>query len=184
MMRRWVAAIALLALAACGQTSTVDPDDPNAPAKLEAQTAPQATISAAQRAQLESLVRGYIDGAQRQYADGWRPAVGVNDIIADLQPGRDHRAQVELRGGTAYRIVGACDNECSNVDIELLDPRGVVAASDMLPDDAPVVNFTPASDGRYTVRILMQTCTLAPCYSGARVLTGDTTAKSFWREEA
>jgi predicted small lipoprotein YifL len=172
-----MAAAAVLTLAACGQQNPlgggIDPNDPNAPSKQTPQaTSQQAQLTQEQRDQLESLVRGYVDTAQQQMAAGWRPAAGTSDIVDAMQPGADHREQVQLRGGTAYRIVGACDNECSNVDIELLDGRGAVVASDMLPDDIPLVNYTPAADGRYTVRMLMQTCTVAPCYAGARVLTG------------
>ena len=72
-----------------------------------------------------------------------------------------------------YRIVGACDDDCSNLDLELIDvSTGGVVASDMLQDDFPVVDFTPQANGRYIVRLLMQTCTVAPCFAGARVLTG------------
>ena len=78
---------------------------------------------------------------------------------------------MQLTAGTPYRIVGACDGDCTNVDIELISmTTGGVVASDMLPDDYPVVNFTPPANGQYIVRLLMQQCTVAPCYAGARVL--------------
>ena len=48
---------------------------------------------------------------------------------------------------------------------------GGVVASDMLPDDYPVVEFTPPANGQYVIRMLMQTCTIAPCYAGARILS-------------
>jgi hypothetical protein len=44
----------------------------------------------------------------------------------------------------------------------------------MVQDDFPVVDFTPQANGRYIVRLLMQTCTVAPCFAGARVLSGST----------
>jgi hypothetical protein len=89
-----------------------------------------------------------------------------------MQPSTDGRWVVDLVAGTPYRIIGACDNECSNMDIELIDmSTGGVVASDMLPDDYPVVDFLPQANGQYVVRMLMQTCTIAPCYAGARVLT-------------
>jgi hypothetical protein len=34
-----------------------------------------------------------------------------------------------------------------------------------------VVNFTPPATGQYMIRSLMQACSVAPCYAGARVLT-------------
>lgn len=179
MVRHLMIAACAMALAACGQgngvpggVQQVDPNAPNAPSQQTPQVATQqASLSAEERAQLESLVRGYLDAAQQAYAQGFRPAAGINDEVTSLQPGRDHRWQINLTGGTGYRFVGGCDNECSNLDFELLDNSGAVVASDMLPDDVPVVNFTPAANGRFTLRILMQTCTVAPCYAGARVLT-------------
>ncbi len=169
-----LAASAALTLAACNQAPAPQASEApvqNAPSQQAFQMpASQASLSADDRAQLEQLVRGYLDNAQNVLAQGMRPAPGLADQITSLQPGRDHRWQVQLTGGTAYRIIGGCDNECSNLDIELIDARGGVVASDMAPDDAPVVNFTPSANGAYSVRLLMQTCTVAPCYAGARVL--------------
>jgi hypothetical protein len=89
-----------------------------------------------------------------------------------MQPGTDHRQNVTLTGGTAYRFVGACDGDCTNFDIELIDMRtGGVVASDMLPDDFPIVNYTPPANGQYIVRSLMQACSVAPCFAGTRALT-------------
>jgi hypothetical protein len=115
-------------------------------------------------------VREFLDGAQTRFAQGMRAAPGLEDKLTGLQPGRDDRWQVELIGRTSYRIIGGCDNECTNVDIEVIDDRGGVVASDLQPDDRPVVNFTPARTGTFTVRIMMQACSLAPCFAGARVL--------------
>jgi hypothetical protein len=30
------------------------------------------------------------------------------------------------------------------------------------------VHYQPSEDGSYLVRVLMRTCTIAPCYAGAR----------------
>lgn len=163
------AAASALALAACNQTPAAPAQ--NAPTQQQFQMpAQQASLSDSERQQLHELVKGYLDSAQEGLAQGMKPAPGFNDEVTGLQPGHDHRWQVNLKGGTAYRILGGCDNECSNMDMELIDSRGGVVANDMAPDDHPMVNFTPASDGVFTVRLLMQTCTVAPCYAGARVL--------------
>jgi hypothetical protein len=132
--------------------------------------APQANISSADREQLEGLMRSYLDSATQANAQGFTAAPGANDEIAALQPDADHRWDVNLAAGTSYRILGVCDNECSNVDMELIDGSGAVVQSDVLPDDIPIVNITPAAAGRYSVRMVMKTCTLAPCYVGGRVL--------------
>lgn len=184
MIRRLMFAVAALALAACNQQpaqplaegpDAVQPGALNAPSEQNAASAEgQALLSAEQRQQLEDLVRGYLDNAQTNLGQGLSPAQGFSDEVTSLQPGRDHRWQVNLQAGRNYRIIGGCDNECSNLDIELIDSRGAVVASDMLPDDFPVVNFTPAQNGQYIVRIMMQACSVAPCYAGARVLNAPT----------
>lgn len=173
------AGVALM-LAACGPQGGSGPALPPVQEGAQppsTQTPPsgpvqQAQLSAEEREQVSGIVRQYMDLLQQQVGAGMAPAEGFSDEIAGLQPGTDHRWQVELVGGTAYRFIGACDNECSNVDMELIDvSTGGVVASDMLADDIPVVEFTPEANGRYIVRLLMQTCTVAPCFAGARVLT-------------
>lgn len=171
------AAAAAMALAACNPGGSGPPlpkGDPNAlNAPSQQNSAPpngQAMLSAEERAQLEQLVRSYLDEAVRRNGQGFGPSAGFSDEITSLQPGTDHRWQVNLVGGANYRVLGGCDNECQNLDIELIDSTGAVVASDMGPDDFPVVNFRPSANGSYIVRIMMQTCTVAPCYAGARVL--------------
>jgi hypothetical protein len=175
MRQAFLAAAAALALVACNQGS--GPQLPpvqqgaQAPTQMSGGTAQQANLTAEQRTQLEQLVAGYLDNVQTGYGEGLAPAAGFADHVTGMQPGTDDRWVVDLVGGTPYRILGACDNECSNVDIELIDmSTGGVVASDVLPDDYPVVDFQPATNGQYMVRMLMQTCTVAPCYAGARVL--------------
>jgi len=124
------------------------------------------------RQQLQELVASYLNDVQANHAAGMSPAQGFQDEVTGMQPETDHRWSVNLVGGAAYRIIGACDNECSNMDIELIDvSTGGVVASDVLPDNYPVVNFTPSANGQYIVRMMMRTCTIAPCYAGARILS-------------
>lgn len=174
-----IAAVAALALAGCGAADSGAPmpkqqvpqNALNAPTQLNGGSAnQQASISSDQDQQLQQLVKGYLDNYQEHMGQGMSPVAGVSDQISAIQPGHDYRWQVNLAGGTQYRVVGACDNECNNVDIELIDGTGAVVASDKAPDDRPVVNFTPASNGQYIVRLMLQTCTVGPCYVGARVL--------------
>jgi hypothetical protein len=178
-----VAAAAALALAACGQGAGGSGTDlppvqagAQAPMQLAAQvgerlTAQQASLTDAERTQLQELVAGYLGHVQSQFGSELAPAPGFTDHVAGMQPGTDDRWVVDLVSGTPYRVIGACDNECSNMDIELIDMNtGGVVAQDVLPDDYPVVDFQPPANGRYMVRMIMQTCTVAPCYAGARIL--------------
>jgi len=171
------AAGAALMLAACGQAGS----GPGLPPVKEGAQAPSAQTPATgtvQRAQITDEVRqqltANIDSLldQMQSQLGGEPMAGWTDQIVAMEPSSDHRQQVSLTGGASYRIVGACDGDCTNFDIELIDvSTGGVVASDMLPDDWPIVNFTPQANGQYIVRSLMQTCSVAPCFAGTRVLT-------------
>lgn len=160
--------------AAATPASSTSPAAPAAEAAAPPKPAPaapqvrQANLSGEEHAQLQQLVGRYLDGVQKNYGSGMASA---GEHMATLQPGTSHDWTVNLNAGAAYRFIGACDNECSNVDIQLVDPGGAVVAQDVLPDDIPVVDFTPPAGGAYQVRMLMRTCTIAPCYAGARMLS-------------
>ncbi len=175
MRRIMLAAAAALAFAACNQGSgpALPPVQEGAQAPSTQRPDPaaqQAQIDDATRQQLIANIDSMLDQMQQQ--SGGAPMQGFADEITPMQPGTDHRQVVSLDGGVGYMVVGACDGDCTNYDIELIDMRtGGVGASDMLPDDFPVVNFTPPATGQYMIRSLMQACSVAPCYAGARVLT-------------
>lgn len=181
MHRMAIAAGAALLLAACGQQGSGPPLPPvqqgaQAPSQLSPPggTVQQATVTAEEREQFYARIRQYLDMAQNhpQVGAGFTPAAGFEDELTGMQPGTDHRWAVELSGGATYRIIGACDDDCTNVDLELIDARtGGVVVADLLEDDFPVVDFTPGQNGRYIVRLLMQSCSVAPCFAGARVLS-------------
>jgi hypothetical protein len=175
-----IAALAALALVACGQQGSGPPlprlqDGARAPTQLEGakESVQQANITNEVRQQLTAQMTEYLDGAAQHFAAGMAPPEGFHDEIAPMQPSTDHRWVVSLSGGTGYMMLGVCDGDCTNVDLEVIDMRtGGVVADDVLPDDFPVVQFTPPADGQYMVRLLMRTCAVAPCYAGARVLAG------------
>ena len=178
MMRRMMlAAAAALTLAACGQGGT-GPSLPTVQAGAQAPSTQtpqpgvqQANVTDEVRQQLITNIGQQLDQISTNFAAGAARPEGVNDEVVPMQPATDHRWNITMTANTAYTIVGACDGDCTNVDIELIDTQtGGVVASDMLPDDYPVVNFTPTANGTYIARLLMQNCTMAPCYAGARVL--------------
>jgi hypothetical protein len=180
MMRQTIlATAAILALAACNPSGS-GPQLPPVQAGAQAPvtlspptgTVQQAQVTEEVRQQLITQIGQYLDQYAGQFASGMARPTGFTDQIGPMQPGTDSRFVMELTGGTPYAFLGACDGDCTNVDIELIDMRtGGVVASDMLPDDYPVVNFTPQANGQYMVRTILQTCTVAPCYTGMRALT-------------
>jgi hypothetical protein len=170
------AAMAALALAACNQSSGTTLPPPQAGVQQPSVQTPPATppeqvrISDTNRREVLGNIADQLNQIGANFASGWAAPQGFSDETAALQPGTAHVWRFDLTANTQYSIIGACDVDCSNVDIELIDSRGGVVASDMLGNDYPVVNYTPTENGTYYARLLMQACTRAPCYAGMRVL--------------
>jgi hypothetical protein len=72
-----------------------------------------------------------------------------------------------MEGGTQYKVMAACDNDCGDIDLHILDDDGNEVASDVSTDDVPIVNVTPGKGGgRFTVKVTMYECNSEPCYWG------------------
>ena len=76
---------------------------------------------------------------------------------------------LELDIGTEYRIMGACDADCSDMDLTLYAPSGAVVSSDVQMDDYPIVSVEPGRTGTYRLKVVMATCTAEPCRYGVGV---------------
>lgn len=85
--------------------------------------------------------------------------------LASLRTGENQAWSVRLNAGATYRIVGVCDNDCSDLDLKLLAGSTSVA-QDVAVDDVPVLTFTPTVTGDYTLQIIMATCSVNPCRFG------------------
>ena len=139
--------------------------------KVTPGTTPAPVAAAAgEEAQFHRLISGYLDNYAQHVGGGWPRARGVADEIAAIDAGQEHRWRVDLERGRTYAFVGACDNECDDVDIIVEDPSGREVGRDDLTDDFPVVQLSPAASGRYTARLVLVTCTIEPCYVGGRLL--------------
>ena len=107
--------------------------------------------------------------AQVQLAVIARDALGLgwsltHDVVTGslFEGGRD-TVRMPLRAGRAYAATATCDEDCSDIDLELLDPYGNVVSRDFRRDDVPVVMVTPRIDGAYRVRVIMAGCGQEPC---------------------
>lgn len=180
MIRKFVvAAAAIVALAACNQQGSgpalpqvqAGAQPPSTQARPET-AAQRGRVDDATRTQLVANIGEQLNAIGQNFAAGMTPVEGATDQIHALEPSTDHRWLIDLTANQPYTFIGACDSDCTNVDIELISmATGGVVASDMLPDDYPVVQFTAPADGQYMVRTLLQNCTIAPCFVGSRALT-------------
>lgn len=130
---------------------------------------PQVSLSSREREEFRQLARENLTEAARQLARGFSPVSGLQDEVVAMQPTEVHAWRIDLKRGQTYRIIAECDSECTDLDLELMDASGKIVERDTLPDSAPVINIEPDRDGAYTARLVMKTCTIAPCFAAARL---------------
>lgn len=175
------------ALGACNQ-QTVAPQPPatdggygpfggdaapmTTPQQQPMQSAESVIAGAATQAppEFQGLITSYLNNHTGRMAAGWQQIPSVPDVITGLSTLQEHRWQVQLRAGQAYAFIGACDNECSDLDLYLENAAGGEVDTDVLPDNYPLVEITPPVDGIYTLRIQLKACSVEPCYVGARLV--------------
>jgi hypothetical protein len=66
-------------------------------------------------------------------------------------------AVFDLKVGFIYVFVASCDEDCTDIDIELLDPDGRQLMADT-KNRFPVVHVFPDGDGKYTIRARITSC--------------------------
>ena len=89
-----------------------------------------------------------------------------NYILGKLSDDTSESWTFSMDASTDYVLTGACDNDCSDIDLLILNADGETVEEDTEEDDTPVVFFSPKKDGRYTVRVKMYACSDEPCYFG------------------
>lgn len=118
--------------------------------------------------QWRQVVRAELDSTGQAHRAAGYAVMGEDAINPVMLQSEGHREVYRLRAGRSYLFQGACDQDCSDVDLELLDPRGELIERDVLVNDRPVARVTPAATGDYTVRIWLAQCSVEPCYVGVR----------------
>ena len=81
----------------------------------------------------------------------------------------EEMVQLDLDVGREYQIMGACDGDCSDMDLTLYDGSGNVVDSDLLDDDVPVVSVTVSRSGTFRLRVSMASCSAEPCRYGVGI---------------
>jgi hypothetical protein len=98
----------------------------------------------------------------------------LSDQSHDFVSGRLDEAgtewiDIELPAGYTYHILGVCDHDCFDLDLELYTTNNVLLNSDVETDDYPLVSVTPAERAIYRVKVIMANCSSAPCRYGLGV---------------
>jgi hypothetical protein len=79
---------------------------------------------------------------------------------------------VDLQEGMSYRFIAAGDDDALDVDLEVQDADGNVVARDVKTDPTAVVDYSPKTAGKYSVRIrLFESTNNVPCFCSAIMLS-------------
>jgi len=90
-------------------------------------------------------------------------------MMGSLNDDAEESIMVNLNAGTRYAFVGVCDNDCTDVDLQLFGGDGTKIAEDLDTDDKPVLQFVATYTGAYRMKVLMPTCNQNPCYYGVQI---------------
>ena len=87
-----------------------------------------------------------------------------------LDAGQSSGVPYWMKAGDRYLVVGLCDTQCSNLDIDVHHLQGSTEiASDTGEDASPIVELSPDEDTSVIVRAKMIRCDLEPCQYGVAV---------------
>jgi S1-C subfamily serine protease len=114
-----------------------------------------------------AVVREQLDATTQVAASNGYQAGG--ESFGAVAQGAVESLDVQLDAAQDYLIVGACDNDCTDLDLALVDAAGTSIASDTATDDKPVLQFAGPGNGSYRLLVTMATCPAAPCRYGVRV---------------
>jgi len=154
-MKRVAAVVLVIAAAGCGghnppPSSTITPT----------------TSGNTYTAQVDGyLVRLASNAAQQGYT---RHVAGP--VHGSLRDDETASHSMDVIGGNQYALFGACDNDCTDVDLKIFDQSGNLLMQDIAVDDTPVLLFTANGSGTYRVQVVMATCNRNPCFYGVQLM--------------
>jgi hypothetical protein len=80
-----------------------------------------------------------------------------------LEEGESQTINITVSTTREYTIVGACDNDCSDLDFELRDDTGKFIADDTSYGEFPKVRAVLFPNTRYRLVVRMEECLDEPC---------------------
>ncbi|GGQ93578.1 hypothetical protein [Deinococcus ruber] len=99
--------------------------------------------------------------------DDWHAKSGSLTQLPDLRDmdviykGRFITITYTLVAGRTYKIVGVCDDDCTNLDLELRDNSGTLIDRDNADNKIPVVDVKVRRTGDFKLKVIMTGCASA-----------------------
>lgn len=116
--------------------------------------------------------RNYLDAAYDRMLGG-RDYRLDREITGSLRDGNSETFDIRLEGGRAHAILGACDDDCDDMDLFLVDDDGNEIDSDVSTDSFPIVRYSPRRGGDYRLRVRMYDCNRNPCFYAVGIYSRD-----------
>lgn len=128
------------------------------------------TTPAASAQDLRDYLTQQLDNQEPNNAErGFAHAVGP--LAGTLASSHAAQLPLTLRAGQEIRIVGVCDQECNDLDIRVLNPRGQIIALDTRGNDHPTVDLRAEMFGQHTIEVGMIDCDAPRCRYAVNVYT-------------
>jgi len=114
----------------------------------------------------EQTINDYVRGLVEEMTDPGEKQVG-EIMMGEIGEDQSLEYTFSIDPGTTYWVYGACDDDCSDIDLAASDASGRMVDEDIEPDDGPVLLIKPGSAGRrLTVSITMAACETDVCVTG------------------
>lgn len=118
----------------------------------------------------QNVVASQLRAAEAAYLSlGFRRTTTTNS--QSLNDDGNATFNMPVIAGQRYAVLGACDSDCTDLDIKILDANGATVTQDAATDDLPTAYFEARQTGNYRLQVTMYQCTSNPCYYQATVVS-------------
>lgn len=122
-----------------------------------------AVLSAQRQSSFDALARNQLDQAGTTWkATGFADRGEVRRAV--LNAHEADTISVRLSVDSQYVLLGTCDRDCGDVDFIVHDSAGALVGTDGTSDNHPWLSLAPKTTGAYTLRVIMVSCSVEPCY--------------------
>jgi hypothetical protein len=80
-----------------------------------------------------------------------------------MREGEMSSYEMSVLAGVQYDIRGWCDEDCGDLDIQVVESDGTPLGRDDAPDSFPIVRFQAVRSSAAQIRVRMAQCSVAPC---------------------
>lgn len=96
-------------------------------------------------------------------------SVAAGPFTGALPAGGKERFTLPVQSGVSYKLLGICDNDCTDVDLRVFNLNGQNIGEDVTDDDVPLVELQPTGTGTVQIEAQVVACSSEPCYHAIEV---------------